>query len=200
MSILILLTYPLFSHVFVISGHPFWAAVYLLGLIGLFLIQAILKQNLLLVLIMTSLLVTGTSLVMQNQSTVLMYLPPVMINLGLLLLFGRSLKHDHIPIITRYAQLIDGHLDQQMSIYTKRVTQVWTILFFVLLIESICLSIFSPIVIWSLFTNFVNYILVIVIFVAEYIYRNVVYPDLPKRSFLQFLYQLLQIRPSQLRV
>jgi uncharacterized membrane protein len=200
MSILILLTYPLFSHIFVISGHPVGAALYLLAVIVIFLIKAVYGKNLPMVLVTVALLIAGASLVMQERSTFLMYTPPIVINLGLLMLFGSSLRRGHIPLITQYAQLLDGNLNQEISLYTKRVTQIWTVLFLVMLIESIGLAIFSTVAVWSLFNNFLNYILIILLFVVEYIYRNVAYPDLPKRSFFQFLYQITQIRHGQLRV
>ena len=198
MSIVILLTYPLFSHLFVVVGHPQWAAVYLMVICGLLLIKELWNQNYVLAMIMAPLLIVGAVLVSQEQLAVLMYLPPIFISFGLFLLFGRSLLKSHIPLITRYARLIDGELNSEMLFYTKRVTQIWTALFLIMLIESIVLAIFFPVEIWSLFTNFLNYLVVIFVFFAEYTYRNKVYPELPKRNFLEFLQRVRQIRLDQI--
>lgn len=200
MSILILLTYPLLSHFFVLLGQPQWVVIYLLVIVGLFFIKAFVSRNLILAFLMAFLLIVGAGLIIQEKSTVIIYLPPIMINLGLLLIFWRSLQRDQVPLITRYAQLIDGNLNEEMNRYTKRVTVSWTILFIVMLIESIGLAIFASDEVWSLFTNFINYGVIFLMFITEYLYRNAAFPDLPKRGFFQFLRQIMQIRPSQLKV
>ena len=199
MSLLLLLAYPLVSHFSVMTGYPVWSVMYLLGIFGVFFIKAIVTRKHYLVLIMACVLIVGVALVLQEQSKVIMYLPPIMINLGLLYIFGRSLERDQVPLITRYAEIIDGTLNQEIKRYTKRVTIAWTILFLIMLIESIGLALFASEEIWSLFTNFINYGVVILMFIAEYLYRYTVYPNLPKRSFFQFLSLIVNIRPSQLR-
>lgn len=200
MSILILLSYPLLSHFCVMTGHPFWSVLYLLGILGLFFIRAIATRKDFLASIIAFFLIVGAGLILQGQSKFVIYLPPIMINLGLFLFFGRSLQGDRVPLITRYAEIIDGNLNQEIVRYTKRVTQIWTILFFVMLMESIVLALFASWEIWSIFTNFINYGFVILMFIAEYFYRQAVYPNLPKRSFFRFFSLIMEIRPSQLRV
>lgn len=200
MSILILMTYPIFSHIFIIFGHPEWVAVYFFIICTLFLIKEIVTKNYFLAMLIMTLLVVGAILILKGQVVKFMYLPPILISLGLFILFGASLQKERIPLITRYAQLIDGELSQEIQTYTKRVTQIWTALFLAILIESIILGIFFSVEIWSLFTNLLNYLLIVFVFCAEYIYRNKVYPELPRRNFAEFLQKIIQIRPSQLRI
>lgn len=192
--------YPLFSHFSVVSGRPLWAALYLLLLIGLFFIKALLNKNYLVAIVLVAMLVTGIGLVLQEQLYFLMYLPPVVVSLGLLLLFGRTLQSGSTPLIARYARLLDGELNQEMLRYTRRVTQIWTIFFLVMLIESIGMAIFAPVAIWSLFANVLNYAAIGILFIAEYIYRHRVYTDLPKTGFFQFILKIAKVRPDQLGI
>lgn len=194
-----LLTYPLFSHLAVITGYPVWAAVYLLLTIGLFLVRCLQHRNYKTTFVLSALLIFGAALVVQENFVFLMYLPPVVISLGLLLLFGRSLQQGNVPLVTRYAQYIDGELNNELLRYTRRVTQIWVVFFLVMLVESIGLALFAPITIWSLFTNVLNYVAIGILVLAEFIYRHRAYPNLPKRNFLQFLQRIISVRPGQLR-
>jgi uncharacterized membrane protein len=200
MSLLMVLLYPIVSHTAVVLGHPQWSAAYLLALIGFFLVKELINRKHKTAFILLILFIAGYWLVAAEQQFLFMYFPPVVISLALLVIFGRTLQADKVPIITRYAELIDGELSDEMLCYTYRVTQVWTVIFFVLFVESIALAIFAPTTIWSLFTNVINYVAIAVMFVAEYIYRKNSYRDLPKRSFIQFMQRVVRIKPSELGV
>lgn len=198
MSLLMILFYPIVSHTAIVQGHPQWSAIYLLVLIGYFIFKELIYRKYRTAFFLLMLLIAGIALVSAKQPFLLMYLPPVVISLGLLVIFGRTLRADKVPIITRYAELIDGELSDEMTDYTYRVTQVWTAFFFLMFIESIALALFAPTSIWSLFTNAINYLAIAVMFVAEYIYRKKICSDLPKKSFIQFLQKVARIKPSEL--
>jgi len=200
MSLLLLLIYPVVSHTAIVIGQPLWSAVYLLALIGFFLVKELLGRKYKTAFVLMILFAAGAGLVTGDQLFLFMYLPPVVISMALLLLFGRTLKVDKVPIITRYAELIDGELSEEMACYTYRVTQAWTIFFFILLIECIGLAVFAPTEIWSLFTNVINYVAIATMFYAEYIYRKRMFSGLPKRSFIQFMQRVVRIKPSELGV
>jgi uncharacterized membrane protein len=200
MSLLMLLLYPVISHTAIVIGQPLWSAVYLLVLIGFFLVKELLGRKYKAAFVLMILLVAGSGLVSGERLFLIMYLPPIVISLGLLLIFGRTLQAGRVPIITRYAELIDGELSDDMVLYTYRITQAWTLFFFILLVECIALAVFAPAAIWSLFTNVINYIAIAVMFFAEYIYRKRMFSDQPKRSFIQFMQRVVRIRPSELGV
>ena len=172
MSLLLLLCYPVVSHVAILLDRPLWSAVYLLGLIGFFLVRELFERKFISVAILMVIGITGTMLVLHEQQELFIYLPPVVISFGLLLIFGRTLRPGKVPIISRYAELIDGNLTDEMEKYTRQVTRAWAILFLLLTVESIVLAVFAPLYIWSLFTNVINYLAVAVMFIAEYAYRR----------------------------
>ena len=200
MSLLVVLLYPVISHTAIVLGHPQWSAIYLLALIGYFLVKELIDSKYKTALVLLILFIAGSWLVSGEQLFIFMYLPPVVISLALLVIFGRTLQADNVPIITRYAELIDGELSNELVDYTYRVTQIWTFFFFLLFVECIALAIFAPTAIWSLFTNVINYVAIAVMFIAEYIYRKKIYRDLPKRSFMQFMQRVVRIKPSELGV
>jgi len=57
--------------------------------------------------------------------------------------------------------------------YTRRVTWAWALFFTGLLIEAVALIAFAPIETTLLFLNLINYVLIALFFVAEYVYRRI---------------------------
>jgi uncharacterized membrane protein len=53
------------------------------------------------------------------------------------------------------------------------------------LIESVVLAIFAPIEIWSLFTNLLNYLMIVGLFLLELVYRIIRFRRLPSPRYLQ---------------
>ena len=73
-----------------------------------------------------------------------MYLPPVLVNLALMALFGKTLLSGATPLVSRVASLWRGTLDPVVSRYTRRVTIAWTVFFALMALESIGLALFAP--------------------------------------------------------
>jgi uncharacterized membrane protein len=103
--------------------------------------------------------------------TYALFLPPIAINLSLLIIFGRTLLPGHEPIISRLSRVLRGSLPTQLGVYTRRLTWLWTGVFAGLLLESVLLAAYAPLEVWSLFTNILNYLLLAVLFLGEYVYR-----------------------------
>jgi len=137
------------------------------------------------------LLLAGTALWWWGSIIELIYVPPVVINIALMTLFGRSLLPGATPLVARVASLWRGPLDPVVSLYTRRVTIAWTAFFALMAVESIALALFAPLHIWSLFTNFLNYVLVLLFFVVEYQLRLYFLPDHEHLSFRGFCHLLL---------
>lgn len=121
----------------------------------------------------------------------LIYVPPVLINIALLSLFGRTLLPGAIPLVSRIASLWRGPLDQMVAMYTRRVTIAWSIFFALMVVESIMLALFAPLPVWSLFTNFLNYVLILLFFLIEYQMRLYCLPNHEHLSFRDFCHLLL---------
>lgn len=128
----------------------------------------------------------------------LFYLPPILINLLLATLFGRTLSPGRIPLITQYSILLRGKLEPDVVSYTRRVTQLWTSFFVVLACQSLLLALFAPVEIWSLFANILNYLFAALLFVGEYLFRIRYLSRLKHPGFLQFITAIASTHVSKI--
>jgi uncharacterized membrane protein len=109
--------------------------------------------------------------------------------LFLLWYFGRTLARGREPLISRFARSVHGALDPEMALFTRKVTIAWCLFFAVQLIASALLFGFAPLSAWSLFINLLNLPLVALMFVGQFAYRMIRYPDYPRVS----LWQAIQV-------
>ena len=106
----------------------------------------------------------------------LLYVPPVAINLALLALFARTLRAGSEPMVSRFARIErGGTLPPDLARYTRNQTRAWAAFFALMAAISATLAATGPLAAWSLFSNLLNYLLVAVFFVLEYVYRRVRY-------------------------
>ncbi len=123
-----------------------------------------------------------------------LYLMPILINLLMLAVFASSLWPGREPLITVFHRLtVNRDIDPVLVTYTRRLTWVWAMLFAAMALASAALAIFSPLAVWSLFTNFLNYLFVLALLVGEYFFRILHFRHYPHPSLLKFLRHLLQI-------
>ncbi len=189
-----MLLYPLISHVSIVVDKSQWAGIYLLAVFLLLLLQSVRARAFRLTAVWLVLSAVGVWLIRQGDAVTLMLIPPVAINCGLLLLFGQSLKAGETPLITRYAQILDGELSQELKNYTRYVTRIWVLFFFLMLIESVALAMYASVETWSLFTNVINYLLIAVLFLSEYVYRKIRFNQQTNNNFFQFVWGVLKLR------
>ncbi len=64
---------------------------------------------------------------------------------------------------------------------------MWTVFFAVLALWSALLPWLATITLWSLFTNFINYMLAALLFVAEFVYRKWRFQDYDQPGFVEYL-------------
>ena len=74
-----------------------------------------------------------------------------------------------------------------MLVYTRRVTALWVLVLAAIAVGNAALALFAPLPVWSLFSNFVNYLLVGLVFVLEYLYRRLRFPAHVHSGFLAHL-------------
>lgn len=124
----------------------------------------------------------------QPAAQVMLFLPPILINLLLGFLFARTLAAGSTPLISAFARIAHGHeLDEVTQRYTRAVTQLWVGVFALLALISFLLALFAPLDLWSLFTNFINYILVLAVFFIEYQVRIRHLSHLDHPGFIGFM-------------
>lgn len=117
----------------------------------------------------------------------LLYAPSLLVPLLLLIYFGKTLHKNEVPLITAIADAARGPLTAAMQIYTRRLTQAWCLIFILLIIETIILLTFFSLSAWSWITNFINYILLAIIFVGEFEFRKKKFPDHNHPTFWDYI-------------
>lgn len=101
------------------------------------------------------------------------------------ILFGRSLLRGRTPLCTRWATAVHGPLPPAVVAYTRKVTGAWAVFFGLMTTALIALGLFAPAHVWSAFANFCTFPLIAAMFVAEYIVRGRVLPDMQHAGILE---------------
>lgn len=186
---LLFVGYPLAVHLALIASQTNWA---------LWLLVALSLSQLLTLLgtsgsarwlaLIPALVLTLAIAGLLRGSVLALYLPPIFISGGLLWLFASTLRDGHEPIISRFARLVFQEEDPEQLRYTRRVTQIWSLFFLTMLLETVLLSVFAPLELWSLFANLLNYLFIALLFVLEFAYRRWRFPQrTPLKRFIQQL-------------
>jgi len=109
----------------------------------------------------------------------LAFLPPILIYVFLCWAFARTLVPGREPLVTRIARLVRaGELPEPLVLHTRRVTWLWAVALALMAAISLALARFAEPATWSFFTNILSYGLLGALFVLEYLYRLVRYPEI----------------------
>lgn len=167
----LLLGYPVLVHAAIVTDSALLAcgALLLLGcnILGPWLLQA---RPWAWVLLIAG-LPASVLFVTHGEGRLFFYAAPVLVAVALLWLFGRTLVSGRVPLITRIAAAIRGPLPEPVRRYTRQVTQLWVAVFAGMALANLMLALFASPVLWSLFANFINYLLVAGLFGAEWLFR-----------------------------
>jgi uncharacterized membrane protein len=101
--------------------------------------------------------------------------------------FGRSLLGNRVPLCTGLADRVHGPLSELELRYTRNVTVAWALFFLLNLAATFLLYRFAPLRIWSLFVNFCSLPLILLMFVAEYLVRRRVLPQVQRSGLIATL-------------
>lgn len=173
LAVAVCCAYPLLNHLAVVLHEPRWAAV------GIALVawgvttgwlSALAAALLAAAVLVFSLWMAG------RFPGLLLFVPPVVINLALCLLFARTLGPGREALISVFVRAErGGQLPQDLARYTRSLTGLWAVFFLAMAAVSIGLALTATLDAWSLFTNIANYLLVGVFFIVEYLYRRLRY-------------------------
>lgn len=106
----------------------------------------------------------------------IIFVPPVLVNAVLCWAFWRTLLRGKVPMVSVFARHAHGgELADDLVVYTRRLTWVWSVFFAAMAAIAAALAVFGPLRAWSLFVNFGNPVLVAVLFLGEYAWRRVRY-------------------------
>ena len=106
-----------------------------------------------------------------------LYLPSLLINAGLMTMFGLTLRRDSMPLIERLMRMEyhGGELPAALVRYARQLTRIWTGFFAAVVLISLVLAVNAPLEVWSLFANVLSYPFVILLFLAQYAWRALRY-------------------------
>lgn len=128
-----------------------------------------------------------------NLNDLIIRTQPVAIAGMLAFLFGRTLMPGQVPLIVRIGEHFRGELPPSVAAYGVRLTVFWTLLFVFLALESALLGVFGTAFWWSLFTNLINYIIIVSVFVVEYAIRRRVLSDVDHEPFFNYVASMARI-------
>jgi uncharacterized membrane protein len=92
--------------------------------------------------------------------------------------FGTSLRPGRDALVSRFARLYEGDLDAGALAYTRGATLAWALFCAAMAIASALLYFLAPLATWSVFANLLTLPLVGAMFVAEFVVRLRVRPEL----------------------
>jgi uncharacterized membrane protein len=171
--------YPILVHVFVVQEAPRAAlAVLIVMSATLLLLHVALRRRggSPFWVLLYGLLALAGLLSLVGDRVLALFLPQVIINLALALMFGSTLRTGSIPLIERFMRRQYGDAMHPVLVpYARRLTWIWTLFLVVMALISIGLAVFGTLKAWSLFTNVVNYLLVAILFVAQFVYARLHY-------------------------
>lgn len=124
----------------------------------------------------------------------LYFLPPILINLAIGIIFLNGLGRGKTTVIEKYIVLLEGGITEKEHRYARRLTMVWAVVLMLLMIESVMLAALASHQVWSLFTNFINYLLLAMMFIIEYQVRIRVFVEKQHMSFFEYLNRLRKVR------
>lgn len=183
------ITYPLLVHLDLIQSSSIPVLLTLLVIV----VAMMIRQRLTAV-ILTTLLVTTALLFEQGQLADLYILPPIVINFFIGMIFTTSLNRHSTPVIEKYIVLLEGGIDAAEKRYARWVTICWAGLLLGLTVESVLVGLFASHETWSFVTSFINYGLLALMFLGEYLVRRKVLPHKQHMSFIQFINRLRKIK------
>ncbi|WP_299693889.1 hypothetical protein [Hydrocarboniphaga sp.] len=194
MQIVLGICYLIVVHLAVLRQQPALEclALVLLAAIPLYASLRAARVNAWLLLVAASAAFYGLSLL--GGAIYALFVPPIALPGMLLLVFAGSLRRGRMPLVTRIAQASSGPLDEARLDYTRHVTWLWVFVLALQVAAAFVLALTGPLWLWSLVTNFINYLLTGLLFVGEYGYRRIRFRGQPHQSFVDHLLTLIRTR------
>jgi uncharacterized membrane protein len=195
MQLGLLLVYPLLAHLAVMRHSAELAGVALVLLAVALLLPALRRRSASAWLALVAIAGTLGALAWTDRIDFALYVPPLAFQAAILWLFASSLAGARTPLVTQIATASWVDLPPELVPYTRRVTWAWSIVLALQLAVTLTLQLGGLREAWSLFTNFISYGLLALVFVAEYLYRRRRFPHLPHHPLLAHLRLVLRHRP-----
>lgn len=179
--------YPLLVHTsFLLAMPRLQVAAILCLLLGVF-SHSLIRRQLWSCLLFIALVSGVVALDYYSLTLYLLYLPPIVMPLALLMYFGLTLLPGREPLITSIARSVRGTLIPAMEKYTRTLTQMWCWVFLAMTLAAIVLPLLQQPKLWSWITNVINYGVIGSLFIGEFILRKKLFPQLGHPSFIDYI-------------
>lgn len=199
-AVVIAVGWPILLHAASVSGHAGWmptiTLLAALAAVALLSVSAGTPRAAVRGLTIACLLVA----LMLVAPSALVYGPPVAINAGVGLVFARSLRRGREPVISVFARLEQGTLTPELVRYTRRLTWLWTLLLFGLAAGAALLAAYASVSTWSWYVNCATYVAIACLFVGEYLFRRIRFPNYAHASLITMVRNVRAGMPSPFRV
>lgn len=101
------------------------------------------------------------------------FVPPVLANLTVAIIFGASLWPGQVPLVTRLAIIHhNGQLAQPLVDYTRKLTVAWTAVTALMALEAALLALMVDLSTWSWIVSIVNPAILAAFFFGQFWYRS----------------------------
>lgn len=217
LRVLLAVAYPLLAHRASVDANSILAAVALLDLVLVLLLDPLARGRAWAWLLLAG-ITAGLWTARGGDVPVLLLLaPPALFAALVSWFFGRSLRGGRVPVITRIVAALEGceaaALEPRVLRYTTRLTLAWSMLLAVLALADATLAMIAvpdgvlarlghpPLIsvsqrAWSWFANLLDYGILAGFFIGEYLLRQRLFPDPPYSSFIDFLRRMGQLGPA----
>lgn len=183
----LMLLYPLSVHISVLMGQPLLQVIAITVMFTILMFNPLKAGSKAVWAFFLLILAMAVFAAQQDLSIYALYLPPIIIPALLFWFFLSSLLPGRVALVTAIGEQVRGPLSEGMRRYTHYVTVLWVIVFGLMATCSAMLAWLASNEVWSLFTNFLNYLMVGAIFAGEYVVRRMLFRDHNHPSFTQYL-------------
>jgi uncharacterized membrane protein len=200
------IAYPVLAHTAVVSRSVAVTVASLGVLAALVLLPRLVSRSVAAWCLLPLVIAALVWLAHSNAAWLPLYATPVFINLFAAWIFGHTLARGQVPLIERLARLMhepDG-ISDEIARYARNVTLAWAVFLSALALLNLTLALLAtpdgillmmgwhpavtvPVEVWSLFANFLNYVIAGLFFLAEYFYRQHRFPEQPYDGLVDFL-------------
>jgi uncharacterized membrane protein len=200
------IAYPVLAHLAVVSRSVAVTVASLAVLASLALLPRLVARSVV-AWCLAPLVAAGLVLLAQSNAAWLpLYATPVFVNVFGAWIFGHTLTSGQTPLIERLARLLHepDAISDEIARYARKVTLMWAVFLSSLAVLNLTLALLAtpdgvllmmgwrpivtvPVEVWSLFANFIDYVLAGALFLGEYAYRQRKFPEQPYRNVFDFM-------------
>lgn len=182
-----ILAYPVLVHLSILFAQPVLAGLALFVLYASFILKPLASLRPWAWFSLIVAVAACALLVQQDAARYVLYLPPIVLPLALLAWWAPTLRPGRMPFITGIATAIRGPLPADYAAHTRAATWLWVFTFALSALAAAGFALWAGPEAWSLLTNFLNPLLVGLVFAGEYVYRRLRFRHLEHPGFIEFI-------------